>query len=55
MVADLNEGQLDGFSDFLLLLIETTDIAVLDIRLLIGAQHGDARVGLGRENVNQRI
>lgn len=37
----VRERKLNSFSDFLLLGIKATNITVADVRLLVGAEHGD--------------
>ena len=37
----VRERKLNSFSDFLLLGIKTTNVAVADVWLLVGAKHGD--------------
>lgn len=49
------QGQLHGLTDLLLLHVQTTDIGVCHVGLLVGAQHGNRGIGLGRENVDEGI
>lgn len=51
----LSERQLDSLTDFLLLHIQTTNIRVSDVRLFVGAEHGDRGVGFGRQDVDESI
>lgn len=51
----LCQRQLDCFSNLLLLRVQTTHILIPDIGLLIRAQHGDGRVRLGRQDVDEGI
>ena len=51
----MGEGQLDSFTDFLLLHVETTDIGVRDVRFLIGAEHSNRGVGLRGQDIDESI
>lgn len=51
----MGQGQFDGFSDFLFLHVQPTDIGICDVRLLIGTKHGDGRIGFRREDVDQGV
>jgi hypothetical protein len=51
----MRQGQLDSLADLLLLHVQAADVGIRDVGLLVGAQHGNGGVGLGRENVNEGI
>ena len=51
----VSKRKLNSFSDLLLLDVESTDIAVLDIGLLAHLHHGDGGVSVGRQDVNDSL
>ena len=51
----VSEWQLDGLSHLLLLQVKAAYVHVGHIGLLVGSQHGYARVGLGRQYVNKSV
>lgn len=51
----LHKGKLDGLANLLLLLVEATDVRVLDVGALVSAKHRDRRVSLGGKNVDERV
>ncbi len=51
----VRQGQLDRFSDFLFLHVQSTDIGISDIWLLVRAEHSYRRVGFGREDIDKRV
>ena len=52
---EVGEGQLDCLTNLLFLHVQATDVGVRHIRLLIGSQHGDGRVGLRGQDVDEGI
>ena len=52
---EVGERQLHGLANFLLLDVHASDVGVLDVRLLIGAQHGDGGIGFRWQHVDQRV
>ena len=51
----VGQRQLDGLFHLLLLRVHAADVAVRHVGLLIGPQHGDGGVGLGREDVDEGV
>ena len=51
----MGEGQLDSFPNFLLLHVQSTNIGICHVGLLILPEHGDGRVSLGRKDVYEGI
>lgn len=52
---EVRQGQLDCFSNLLLLHVQPTNICVRNIGLLMCAKHGNRRVGFWGENVNEGV
>lgn len=51
----VGQRQLNGLPDLLLLHVHPSDIAVLNVRLLIGLKHANGRVGLWREDIDEGV
>lgn len=52
---EMGERQLDSFADLLLLHVETTNIGVRHVGLLVGTQHSDGGIGLRREDIDEGV
>lgn len=54
-LSHLDKRQLHRLPNFLLLRIQSTHIRILDVRPFVCAQHGNRRVSLWREDINQGV
>lgn len=52
---ELREWQLDRLSDLLFLHVETTNIGIRHVGLLVCAKHGNGRVGFRGQDVDEGI
>ena len=52
---EMSERELDSFSNFLLLHVESSNVGIRNIRLFMSAKHGYRRVGFWRQDVHKRI
>lgn len=51
----LFKWQLHGLPDFLFLTVQTTNVRVLDVGFLVGAEHRNGRIGLWRKDIDECI